>query len=130
MARTHLLKALGLVAAVLLLPTCQPLDLTGIWVGQWHSALFNGDFTMDLTQADDGTLEGSFEIGGTWCVGSGDVTGSLDDRNFVALLDNGIGGEVELQGNVGPAGNSIDGGFTVTGGSCDDSTGRFDVQRQ
>lgn len=108
---------------------CAPVDVEGRWVGTWHSTLWanDGAMTLDLTQDGD-EFEGTFDLSGTVCVGSGSVDGSVDGRRFDAVLSNGIGGEVVLDGRVNAASDGIDGDFEVTGGWCDEASGRFDLK--
>lgn len=116
------------LAALILLPSCGPADVDGRWEGQWRSSLWTGSLTLELTQDGD-TFKGTFALGGTACVGSGDVSGSVDDRDFTATLRNGVGGEIELDGSVGAGDRRISGDFEIKGGWCKDARGTFDVDR-
>ena len=132
--KTHRLGRLGWGLAGLALLCCQacaPVDLEGTWVGTWHATLWadDGSMTLDLTQDGD-DIGGTFDLGGTVCVGSGHVDGSVDGRQFDAVLSNGIGGTVALDGRVNAASDRIDGDFEVTGGWCDNATGKFNVSLQ
>lgn len=120
-------------AAVALLfgNACAPVDVEGTWFGTWRSALWteDGSMTLDLSQDGD-EVSGTFDLSGTWCVGSGRVDGSVDGRNFDVRLVNGIGGEISLDGRVNAASDKIDGDFEVTGGLCEDARGSFEVELQ
>ena len=123
------LVVVGLVAG--LCQACAPVDLEGQWVGTWRATFWanDGGMTLDLTQDGD-EVGGTFDLSGTACVGGGRVDGSVDGRQFDATLSNGIGGEIVLDGRVNAASDKIDGQFEVTGGWCDNATGRFDVALQ
>jgi hypothetical protein len=62
-------------------------------------------------------------------VGDGDVSGTVDRRDFSATMRNKVGGEVTLEGNVGAADERINGDFEVTGGWCQDARGTFDLNK-
>lgn len=117
-----------LLAALLLAPACGPADVEGRWEGEWHSSIWSGSLTLELTQDGD-TFEGSFVLGGTGCVGDGDVSGTVDGHDFSATMRNKVGGEVHLEGNVGAANEKMDGDFEVTGGWCQDARGTFNLNK-
>jgi hypothetical protein len=110
---------------------CAPVDLDGDWSGTWR-ATFNvdsGTLSMSLKQDGD-SFDGSFDIGGTGCVGSGSVEGTIDARDFSATLRNGLGGDIELDGTVSADSKRISGDFEVTGGFCVDAKGTFEVEAE
>jgi len=109
---------------------CAPVDLEGSWSGSWRTTLNidNGSMTMDLSQDDD-AISGSFNLTGTTCVGSGSVDGTVDNRNFTASLNNGVGGELTIDTTVAAGGDKFDGTFDVTGGFCQDASGKLDLSR-
>jgi hypothetical protein len=119
------------LALPVLLAACGPVDIEGDWDGSWRIPLtgVNGGLSMSLTQDDD-ALSGTFELDGTLCVGSGDVDGTLERRDFHVVLENILGGQVTLDGTVGAADDRISGDFDVTGGACEDATGTFEVTRR
>lgn len=109
---------------------CKPPDVEGDWDGTWRSGAFEGDMDITLTQDGD-TLGGTFQLGGTWCVGEGKVTGTIDDQRHVTItLSNEVGGEVEIDGKVSATDDKIEGDFVVTGGFCEDAKGKVELTRE
>jgi len=109
---------------------CAPVDLAGDWSGTWHTtfALDSGDITMHLEQDGD-AVTGSFDLTGTVCVGTGSLHGTIDNRQFDATLSNGVGGEISIDTRVSADSDRFDGDFTVTGGFCQNSSGKLELKR-
>jgi hypothetical protein len=116
MTKRLLLCAISLAAFA---SACAPPDVTGDWSGSWTltNKLGNGSLTMELTQ-NGSAVTGRFDLGGTVCVGSGNVTGTMDNRELKGTLTNGTGGEVDFEATVSAADDELDGTFNVTGGLC------------
>jgi len=124
-------SAAALLGLLLLAPACAPVDVEGDWSGTWRTSLnaASGGLSMSLTQDGD-AFEGTFDLDGTGCVGSGSVDGTIDKRGFSATLRNGLGGEILLDGTVNADSTRISGDFEVTGGLCENSSGTFDVDHE
>ena len=107
---------------------CATIDLAGDWSGTWHTtfACDSGDISMHLLQDGD-TVTGTFNLTGTVCVGSGSLHGTIDNRQFDATLSNGIGGEIAIDTRVRADSDRFDGDFTVTGGFCQNSSGKLEL---
>jgi hypothetical protein len=112
----------------LLLVGCGPADVEGDWEGTWRSGIFKGGISMSLTQDGD-TVDGTFDLDGTGCVGSGSVTGSLSARDLTLELANSVGGTIAVDGRVGAGDDRISGDFEVTGGWCENADGSLELSR-
>lgn len=111
------------------LSACKP-DIEGDWDGTWKSGAFKGDMDVSITQDGD-TLGGTFELGGTWCVGEGKVVGTIDDQRHVTIiLTNEVGGEVHIDGTVNATDDKIEGDFEVTDGFCEEAEGKVELKRE
>jgi hypothetical protein len=113
-----------------LLCHCKPVEVEGEWKGGWRAAWtgFEGTIEITLLQEDD-DLQGEFDIGGTTCVGSGGVDGTVDRHDVSLVLQNGAGGEVLLDGTVSSDQDRIEGNFDVTGGLCENASASFELLR-
>jgi hypothetical protein len=119
-----------LLCALPVLAACKPVDVEGDWSGGWQTTWtgFEGTLTITLVQADE-DLTGDFDIGGTTCVGEGQVDGTVDGHDVSLVLRNGSGGEVHLDGDVSNDQDRIEGHFDVTGGFCSDASGSWELHR-
>jgi hypothetical protein len=98
------------------------------WQGQWQSSKFNlvGTFTMSILIAN-GTLNGTIAISGSDCVGSGRITGAIDDAS-VTFGSVDAGNEVQFKGTFSSDGLSMQGGYT-DGVACKNDVGTWSAQR-
>jgi hypothetical protein len=117
--------------ACLLATGCAPADVEGDWSGTWRIPLsgWDGTITMSLTQDGD-SVSGSFDLGGTNCVGSGDVSGVVDDRQVDLDLDNSVGGSIAIDARLNAASTRLDGDFDVTGGFCTGADGKVELTKE
>jgi hypothetical protein len=117
--------------ACLLTASCAPADVEGDWSGTWRVPLsgWDGTITMSLTQDGD-AVSGTFDLGGTTCVGSGDVEGSVDNRQVDLELANGLGGRINIDARLNAASDGLDGDFHVTGGLCEGADGKVSLDKE
>ncbi len=114
----------------LLLLGCAPLDVAGSWQGTWRldDGSASGAITLDVSQSGR-NLSGNFSLGGSFCVASGTIDGTLAAHLIDVTLSNGVGGNAHLTGTVDSNETAMDGNFKVTSGLCNGQSGNFHVTR-
>jgi uncharacterized protein (TIGR03437 family) len=108
--------------ATLMYFTVAPIQtgLIGAWQGTWASSEYLGVFGLlsaNLIQSGS-TLTGTASFSGSPCFSGGTVAGTVSGSYLSASLDVGEGQTVSLSATINPTDTSINGSYTLTGGSC------------
>jgi hypothetical protein len=83
-------------------------DLTGTWTGQITAGGQDADFTLELTQSDDGRLTGTMSASE---MPTSPVSGSISGRDVTILIEaEGLPDPIRLRGTVSEDGDSMTGG--------------------
>jgi hypothetical protein len=128
MSFVPVLRAAAIAAIPFLLSACGPANVMGTWTGTWSLSDNSAGGTISLDLQQDGrNVSGSFSLGGSICVNSGTVDGTIAGQKLDVTISNGVGGNAHLTGTVDAAAANIDGDFDVTTGLCSGATGSFHV---
>ena len=127
-------KILGPAAFVLMLalaacssPAVPEIEVAGEWVGTWESSGGpSGSVEATFTQVD-GELSGTVNIGGTPCLSTGTLSGSVSSTNVTFGAVSGSD-DIEFTGTVGAT--VMDGTYAVSSGECAGDSGTFTITRQ
>jgi hypothetical protein len=104
--------------------------LNGIWQGAWGSIPTSAVGTMSASLAQAGTaLSGNTFLNST-CFPGGPLTGTINASTISASITIANTLVAQLNGNVRPDGNNIDGTYAVLSGDCKGDYGIFTLTRQ
>lgn len=104
-------------------------DVTGRWLGPWHSTRGpGGTFELSVTQIA-GDVAGDGVVAGSPCFGEGSVHGFVSGSTFRGTLKEPLF-VLRFNAIVSADEESMTGTYVTTGGPCTGDTGTIALERQ